>query len=174
MNRLLGLVVTLVAGLAWGLPRAAADDPKPGKSDEVITLVEAVQTLAGQQLYQTYQTLDTIIEFRFFGVRDASELARMIASAVESATEAERQLGRVAGLKGLSKEDAVAIARLKKIAGLLREQGTSLQVFLDTGVAYHWKQSEAARKAAWKELEEALELNPKKGIAPPPREPKKP
>jgi hypothetical protein len=48
-----------------------------------------------------------------------------------------------------------------------------LQKYWDSGVVDHWKASEVARKAAFKELEEVLDLNPKKGIAPPPREPGK-
>jgi hypothetical protein len=150
---------------------SAADEPKP--TSDTATLVEAIQKLAGQQLYQTYKNLDSLVEFRFFGIREAGELAQMIHVCVDSAEEAERQLARVAAMKGLSKADTAAIARLRKTAGLLVEQGKSLQTYWDTGVNDHWKQSETARKAAYAELEEILELNPKKGIAPPPREPGK-
>ena len=49
----------------------------------------------------------------------------------------------------------------------------SLQTYWDSGVKDHWTKSETARKSALKELEVVLDLNPKKGIAPPPREPGK-
>jgi hypothetical protein len=149
----------------------AADEPKP--ASDTATLVEAVRLLAGQQLYQTYKNLDTLVEFRFYGIREAGELTQMINACLESAEEAERQLARVAAMKGLSKEDTTTIARLRKAAGLLVEQGKSLQTYWDTGVNDHWKKSETARKAAYAELDAILDLNPKKGIAPPPREPGK-
>ncbi len=146
---------------------------KPPSENDTAALVEVIRTLAGQQLYQTYQNIDSFPELRFYGLREAGELARMLSLTVGSAAEADRQLERVAAMKGLSKEDAAAIARLRKIAGHLQEQGRWLQKFWDTGVEDNWKKAEEARKAAFKELEDVLELNTKKGIAPPPREPGK-
>ena len=156
---------------AFGTRVCAADEPRP--TSDTATLVEAIRLLTGQQLYQTYKNLDSLVEFRFYGIREAGELTRLINSCVDSAEEAERQLARVAVMKGLSKEDTAAIARLRKTAGLLVEQGKSLQTYWDTGVNDHWKKSETARKAAYAELEAILELNPKTGVAPPPREPGK-
>jgi hypothetical protein len=52
---------------------------------------------------------------------------------------------------------------------LLHTEGKSLQAFWDTGVEDHAKKYEAARQAAWKELDALLELDPKKEIAPQPK-----
>ena len=57
--------------------------------------------------------------------------------------------------------DAQAVARMQKIAGLLREQGKALQLFWDTGLAEHSKKYEEARQAA----ETALALQPNLGEA---------
>jgi hypothetical protein len=156
------------------LPLAAAllaAPPEPAPADDTAALVAAVRGITAQQLYQTYFNLDNVIEIRFFGSREAGELNRMLGTAIDSAEEAERQLARVLKVKGLSKEDAAAVTRLHKIAVHLRTQGVSLQAYWTTGVADHWDAAETARKAAWKELEDILEL--KKGVAPPPREPGK-
>ena len=149
----------------------AAAPPEPTPADDAAALVEAVRTLAGNQVHQAYLTLDTIVELRFFGAREAGELNLMLARAIDAAEEAERHLARVAKVKGLGKEDAAAVERLRKIAEQLRKQGVSLQAYWTTGVADHWKEAEKAHDAGWVELEDVLGL--KKGVAPPPREPGK-
>jgi hypothetical protein len=162
--------LVLAAALLAAAPREPAPR-EPAPDDDSVALVAAVRALAVQQLYQTHLNLDTVIELRFFGAREPGELNRMLVTAIDSAEEAERHLARVAKLKGLGKEDAAAVERLRKIAVQLRTQGVALQAYWTTGVADHWKDSETARKAAWKELEDLMEL--KKGVAPPPREPGK-
>jgi len=143
------------------------------RTDPNAALVETVRILAGETLYHTYQKVDLLIEARFYGLREASELQRELGITVRSLKEIEERLEKTGAIKGLPKEDAAAVTRLRKIAGLMRQQCESLLTYFDTGVDDHWKDAETSRKAAFKELEEALDLNPKKGIAPPPREPGK-
>ena len=132
-------------------------------------LAETVGLIASLQLYQSYLTIGVLADARAEGLYEAAELTQLLGSVVGPLDKVEKQLEKVAALK-LTKEDAAAIARMKKIAGLLRQQGKSLQTFWDTGVADHGKKYEEARQAAWKELSDLLDLDPKKGIA---TEPKK-
>lgn len=160
------LLVALVGGPAAAQPPAA-------KADDTAVLTETVGLLAGIQLYQTYLNIGLLADARAEGLYEASELAQLLGSVVVPLERVENQLGKVAALK-LSKEDAAAVARMKKVAGLLRQQGKSLQAFWDTGVADNGKKYEAARQAAWKELSDLLELDPKKGAAPEPKSVTKP
>ncbi len=136
-------------------------------------IVAGLRNIAGHSLHITSQSLDLLSDPRIFWLLETGELAQRIATTVRSAEEVEKQLAKVAGLTGLTKEDTAGVARLRKIVGLLKEQGESLQSYWDTGVVDHWKNSEAVGKKARKELDDLLELNPKTGLAPPPREPGK-
>jgi hypothetical protein len=159
---------SLVALVTLSAPAARAQPPAKAEANENAVLAETVGLLAGLQLYQTYLNIGLLADARAEGLYEASELTQLLGSVVVPLEKVEKQLEKVAALK-LSKEDAAAIARMKKTAGLLRQQGKSLQSFWDTGVADHGKKYEEARQAAWKELSELLELDPKKGVAPEPK-----
>ncbi|VTU02240.1 Uncharacterized protein OS=Planctomyces brasiliensis (strain ATCC 49424 / DSM 5305 / JCM 21570 / NBRC 103401 / IFAM 1448) GN=Plabr_1930 PE=4 SV=1 [Gemmataceae bacterium] len=133
------------------------------------TLSETVGLLAGLQLYQTYLNVGMLADARAEGLYEASELAQLLGSVVVPLDTVDKQLAKVAALKGLSKDDAAAIARMRKIAGHLKQQGKSLQAFWDTGVEDHGKKYEEARQAAWADLDALLELSPKVGAAPEPK-----
>ena len=175
MIRFLGLVLASFLGLGCGLPRAAADDAKAAapQTDAATVLMDALKTAAGNQLYQAYTNIGVLAELRPWGFYEASVQAQRLSSIVGSVEEVDAQLAKVAGLKELSKEDAAAIARLRKIAGHLQTCGKELQAYWDTGVADREKNAATAQKAAWTQLDDLLGLDPKKGIAPEPRAPKK-
>ncbi|MBM3980629.1 MAG: hypothetical protein FJ304_10150 [Planctomycetes bacterium] len=158
--------VLAVASLVLLAPAARAQPP--AKAEENAVLAETVGLLAGLQLYQSYLNIGLLADARAEGLYEASELTQLLGSVVVPLEKVEKQLEKVAALK-LSKDDAAAIARMKKVTGLLRQQGKSLQAFWDTGVADHGKKYEEARQAAWKELSELLELDPRKGVAPEPK-----
>ena len=167
------LAAALLAAAASSAP---AQPPAPAKAppaDDNAVLTETVGLLAGLQLYQTYLNIGLLADARAEGLYEAPALTQLLGSVVTPLEKVEKQLEKVAKLK-LSKEDEAAVARMQKIAGLLRQQGASLQSFWDTGGADHGKKYEEARQAAWKELSELLELE-KPGPAPEPRpvEPKK-
>lgn len=178
------LALVLVAGSLFAVqtttqpptqptPLAENKQPAPGQSALTIealpTLSETVGLLSGLQLYQTYLNIGMLADARAEGLYEASELAQLLGSVVVPLDTVDKQLAKVAALKGLSKEDATAITRMRKIAGLLKQQGKSLQAFWDTGVEDHGKKYEESRQAAWKELDELLELSPKVGVAPEPK-----
>lgn len=160
-------LAALLVALGALTPAPAKAQPAKAPTDEAV-LAETVGLLAGLQLYQTYLNIGLLADARAEGLYEASELNQLLGSVVVPLDKVEKQLEKVAGLK-LSKEDAATVTRLKKITGLLRQQGKSLQSFWDTGVADHGKRYEEARQAAWKELSEVLDLEPKKGIAPEPK-----
>ncbi len=137
----------------------------PPEAANPVALAETVGLLAGLQLYQTYLNIGLLADARAEGLYEAGEVAQLLGSVVAPLERVEKQLDKVAALKSLTDDDRAAVARMRKIAGLLREQGTSLQLFWDTGVADQGKKYEEARQAAWKELSDLLQLDPKK--APP-------
>ena len=151
---------------------AVAQQPQPQPlqpTREVATLTESVGLIAGLQLYQTYLNIGLLADARAEGLYEASELAQLLGSVTTPLEKVDKQLEKVAAALKLSKEDSVAVARMRKIAGLLRRQGTALQTFWDRGGAEQGKNYEAARQAAWKEIETLLQLTPVKELAPPPR-----
>ncbi len=154
-------------------PLAEIKQPGPAQSalsvEAVPTLSETVGLLSGLQLYQTYLNIGLLADARAEGLYEASELAQLLGSVVVPLDIVEKQLAKVAALKGLNNEDAAAINRMRKIASQLKQQGKSLQAFWDTGVEDHSKKYEDARQTAWKELDDLLELSPKVGVAPEPK-----
>jgi hypothetical protein len=72
----------------------------------------------------------------------------------------DKQLDKIAKLKP-TKDDLQAVARLKKISGLLRQQGKELQTYWDKSIPENAKKYETTRQSAWKELNALLDLDPK-------------
>ena len=156
-------VVLAVAFLALTAGGASAQPPAPAKTvaEENSVLLETVGMLAGVQLYQTYLNVGLLADAYAEDVYESAEATQLLGSVVGPLEKIEKQLDKVAALK-LTKEDAAAVARMKKIAGLLRTQGKSLQLYWDTGLDDHNKKYEETRQAAWKELSDLLDLEPKK------------
>jgi len=148
---------------------APPDTVLPLTSEAAAVLTETVGLLSGLQLYQTYLNIGMLADIRAEGLYEAGELAYLLGSVVTPLEQVDKQLEKIAGLKGLSKDDAAALARMRKIVGLLQTQGKSLQAFWDTGVEDHGQKYEAARQAAWKEIDDLLGLTVREGVAPEPR-----
>ena len=154
------------------IPAPGERPPPPAENPAVLT--ETVGLLAGLQLYQTYLNIGLLADARAERLYEAAEVALLLGSVMTPLEKVENQLEKVAGLKALAEGDAAAVARMRKVAGLLREQGKSLQAFWDTGVADDGKKYEEARQAAWKELSDLLQLDPKKDARPEPKPTEKP
>lgn len=166
------LALAFLAGTGGG----ATAQPTPAKAlaDENAVLLETVGLLAGVQLYQAYLNIGLLADGYAEGLYESAEAAQLLGSVVGPLEKIEKQLEKVAALK-LTKDDATAVTRMKKIAGLLRQQGKSLQSYWDTDVEDHSKKYEETRQAAWKELSDLLDLEPKKkSTVPLIIEPKKP
>jgi hypothetical protein len=150
-------VLALTAGGVSAQPTA----PAKTVAEEKSVLLETVGLLAGVQLYQAYLNVGLLADASAEGVYEASEATQLLGSVVGPLVKIEQQLEKVGALK-LTKEDDAALARMKKVAGLLRVQGKALQTYWDTGKEEHNKKYEEARQAAWKELSDLLALEPKK------------
>ncbi len=179
------LAVALVA-VAWvvaiTLTPSAAQSPTPSvpqtqpqaAEPNTSVLTETIGLLGGLQLYQTYLNIGLLADVRAEGLYEAGELAQLLGSVVTPLDHVDKQLEKVAALKGLSKDDVAALARMRKIVALLRTQGKSLQALWENGGEENSKKYETARQAAWKELDDLLELDPKKGSASEPKPAEKP
>jgi hypothetical protein len=171
MSALVAIAVAIPLLASAPSPAQPATQPpsQPAPADPAPVLTEAVGLLAGLQLYQTYLNIGMLADIRAEGLYEAGELAQLLGSVVTPLEQVDKQLEKVAAIKTLSKDDVAALARMRKIVALLHTEGKSLQAFWDTGVEDHAKKYEAARQAAWKELDALLELDPKKEIAPQPK-----
>jgi hypothetical protein len=154
-------LLTLTASSGFAQPAA----PAKTAAEENGVLLETVGLLAGHQLYQTYLNIGLLADAAAEEVYEPEEAVQLLGSVVGPLEKIEKQLEKVAALK-LTKDDAAAVLRMKKIAGLLRSQGKSLQSYWDTGAAEHNTKYEEVRQAAWKELNDLLDLEPKKKNGP--------
>jgi len=148
--------------------QALSERPDPVKEDNAL-LTETVGLLTGLQLYQTYLNIGLLADARAEGLYEPLTVAQLLGSAAAPLDKVDAQLGKIEKLK-LAKEDAQAITRLRKIAGLLRTQSKELAAFWDTGKDEHGKKYETARQAAWKELNFLLDLEATDAKLPNPRE----
>jgi hypothetical protein len=130
---------------------------------------ETIGLLAGLQLYQTYLNIGLLADAKAEGIYEATEVKQLLGSVVTPLDQVDKQLEKVAAVKGLSKDDVAAITKMRKIIGLLKTQGKSLQAFWDTGAEENGKKYETARQAAWKALADLLELEPRKEANPEPK-----
>ena len=165
------VVALLFAVLIPAAVCAQSPSPKaelPAAEDAQAVLTEAVGLIGGLQLYQTYLNIGLLADGAAEGIYQSNEVFQLLGSVVGPLDRVEKQLDRVAKLK-LSKEDVAAVARMKKILGLLRQQGKELQTFWESGKAENGKKYDESRQAAWKELSALLDLEPKNEKAPPPR-----
>lgn len=155
-----------LAFLAGSTGSASAQPAAPKTTaDENAVLLETVGLLAGVQLYQTYLNIGLLADGYAEGLHELSEAKQLLGSITGPLEKIEKQLEKVAALK-LTKDDAAAVARMKKLARLLRSQGKLLQSYWDSETEEDSKKYEEARQAAWKELNDLLDLEPRKRPAP--------
>jgi hypothetical protein len=148
-----------------------AESPKPApKVDEASAAISAAGVFGGLQLYNTYLNIGFISDLMTAGVYDPAQGFVLLGTVIQPLDLVENQLDRLANLN-LPKEDLAAVARLKKITVLLRAQGKELQIYWEKGKKENGGKYDAARKAAWKELNALLELEPKSETLPTPRTP---
>jgi len=141
----------------------------PAEDETQTTLTESLGLFASLQLYNTYLNIGILADAMTEGMYEARDVYQLLGSVVHPLDRVEKQLDKLAKLK-LSKDDLDALAKMKKISTLLRQQGKELDLFWDKGKPENSKNYETARQAAWKELNALLELEPKEErLATPPR-----
>jgi len=147
----------------------AQDRSPTADPDATAVLTESVGLFASLQLYNTYLNIGILADAMAAELYPPGDVNQLLGSVVVPLERVEKQLDKISLLK-LSKEDLEAVARMKEVAGLLRLQGKELDLFWGKGQSQNGKNYEAARQAAWKELNLLLELEPKEEkLSTPPR-----
>lgn len=138
--------------IATSVPVLAQTPVVPKPADQTTQdLMEAVGTLTTLQLYQTYLNIGFIADGRAEDVYSDGESVELLGSIVTPLDKVTVQLDKIAKLVS-DREDRDAVAKLKKIAGLLKQQGKELEAFWKSGNDADGSKYEATRKKAWEEL----------------------
>jgi hypothetical protein len=163
-----GSFALLLTPACAGAQEKALKSEPPVADDAQSVLAESVGLITGLQLYQTYLNIGLLADGMSEGIYEPKEVFQLLGSVVHPLDRVEKQLDKIAKLK-LPKDDIAALARMKKILGLLRQEGKELHAFWETGKPENGKKYEEIRQAAWKEIDALLELDPKDEKLPPPR-----
>ncbi len=170
----IGVVVLTMPSNGFGQSPSGtlkAETPKTEpKVDEASAAISAAGAFAGLQLYNTYLNIGFISDLMTAGVYDPTQGFILLGTVVQPLDLVENQLNRLAKLN-LSQEDLAAVDRLKKTTILLRTQGKELQVYWEKGKKEDAGKYDAARKAAWRELNALLGLEPNRETQPTPQSP---
>ena len=129
----------------------------PAENASTRVLTETVGLFAGLNLYQTYLNIGLLADGYAEGLYEEKEVKQLLGSVLTPLEAADKQLDKVGKLP-LNAADRAAIARLRKILGLLRKQGAELQAFWETGKPEHGNNYEAIRKEAWAGISNLLGL----------------
>jgi hypothetical protein len=152
------LGVGLAFVVAGTTPDRLAAQAKDGTDEESVgQLLEAVGLLAGNQLYQTYLNIGFLADGKAEGTYKEVEVRLLLASVLKPLEKVDQQLEKVSKIARAQK-DKDALARLRRTAGLLRQQGKDLEQFWNGGRPADGIKYEAARKQAWAEISSLLGL----------------
>ena len=154
------LVGTLLAGTA--VPVSGRGEPSqpaaPVAAPVEAELLETIGLLAGTQLYQTYLNIGFLADARVEGTYDDESCGKLLASVLVPLDKVDKRLESLVKTTG-KKPDQAALIRLRKVAKLLQLQGKHLQTLWAGGKTTDREKYEAARKSAWKELSDLLQIN---------------
>jgi len=142
----------------------------PATADETHNiLIESVGLFGGLQLYNTYLNIGLLADAMSLELYESGDVYQLLGSVILPVERVEIQLDKLKKIK-LSDDDQKALAQMKKIASLLKTQGKELEAYWENGFSENAEKYEASRKAAYKELNDLLELEPKEEVLPAPRE----
>jgi hypothetical protein len=155
-------VLLLLLGGAAVLRSQPEPAKRAGSAEEAVPqLLETVGLLGGLQLYQTYLNIGFIADGRTEGLYKDKEIKQLLDSILTPLEKVDQQLEKVSKI-AQAKEDQEAVARLRKIAALLRQQGKDLEKFWASNKEADGARYEATRKQAWKEISSLLGLEKEK------------
>lgn len=118
-------------------------------------LSETVGLLSGLHLYQTYLNIGMLADCKAEGIYPERDAMLLLASVMSPLEKIDKQLEKI--VKRISdKNDREALDRVRRLIGLLQEEGKQLQLFWETGKAEHSTKYEAARKEAWEGVSKLL------------------
>lgn len=146
--------------LAWGLA-GKGEEPLPRSAEStpaVADLLETVGLLAGSQLYQTYLNIGLLADARAEGLYPDRDVKKVLGSVLLPLEKIDRQLEKLEQCH-LSASDRAALAELRRISGLLRQQGRALESYWASGAESDGEAYESARQKAWEALRDLLDLD---------------
>ena len=153
-------LVGAVAILA-GRTRVARGQTVPESNDATgdanQKLIETVGLLAGLHLYQTYLNIGFVADGKAEGTYEEADARKLLASVMTPLDTVDKQLEKV-GKLAPGKADQDAVAQLRKLAALLRQQGKELETFWNTDQESDGAKYEATRKRAWEGISKLLAL----------------
>lgn len=132
--------------------------PQAAPADSVETLLEAVGTMGGVQLYQTYLNIGFIADGKGQNVYTAEEAEELLMSIVAPLDHVTKQFQSVKQI-ATDDDDKKALDRLSKIAGMLKGQAKSLESLWANGSKGEADRFEKDRQDAWREISDFLHLN---------------
>lgn len=146
------IILPAIALLVLAGPAVAQPPAKP----EDTAWREAVGSLAGLNLYQTYLNIGLLADGKAEGVYEAKQARELLDSILKPIDDTTARLARLA--KAAPKEDREALETAQRLYNLLQKQGKSLRAFWESGKKEDGDAYEAARKAAWEGIAKFLKL----------------
>jgi hypothetical protein len=162
----LTLVLVSACSVAWvgaqGKSGAVNDKKTTASADQDgrQALLEVVGALAGSQLYQTYLNIGFIADGRAEGTYDDTDAGQLLGSVLELLDVLDKQLEKVSKLD-LDDEDRASTAQVRKLSGLLRQQGKDLRAFWDSDDKKRGDKYEKTRQEAWAGISKLLGIEEK-------------
>lgn len=158
--RSLWLFPVLALLVATGSAQAQSLNAKPVE-DEKNSMLETIGLLAGLNLYQTYLNIGFLADAKSEDLYGDEEVLVLLSSIQAPLEKVETQIGKLTKHPTLSQEDRDSLENIRKLTGLLREQGKELKAFWTNGKEDHAHKYDAARQEAWKGISKLLGMNEK-------------
>jgi hypothetical protein len=157
------LVLVLVAlALLWqfGQRSAIAEDKKEPPTDKEAhdQLLETVGVLAASQLYQGYLNIGFVADGKAEGTYEEKDAKQILNSVLALLDTLDKQMEKV-GKLDLNKQDREGVEQIRKLSGLLHDQGKELQAFWTTGNKERGAAYEKIRKESWDGISKLLGLD---------------
>jgi hypothetical protein len=158
---LLALVIgcgaaTLLRGKDGPAAEAERKEPAGDKADRQ-QLLQAVGLLAASHLYQAYLNIGFMADGKAEGTYTEKDIKEILGTVLALLDGLDKQLDKV-GKQELTKEDRQALDEIRRLAGLLQEQGKELQAFWSTGDKSHGDRYEKLRQEAWQGISKLMKL----------------
>ena len=132
-------------------------DIAPKAIDPNETLLEAIGTIGGVQLYQTYLNIGFIADGHGQGIYSEEEARELLATVIVPLDRIAKQFDSVKRVAA-DQDDKKALERLAKISAILKDEGARLTAFWTTGTDEDANRFEKTRQQAWKEISSFLQL----------------
>jgi hypothetical protein len=162
-------IVLLLAGtvLVSQTNLSAQTRPAPPKeksgaasADDRAELLRTVGLLSAAQVYQGYLNIGFLADGMANGNYDAKDAEQVIESILQLLDASDRRLEKVTDLD-LTKADREALVHVRKLSGLVRQQGLELKAFWKTGAKEQGDRYEKTRLEAWEGISKLLKLEKK-------------